>query len=180
MSQRGSYRYYEKSDFQALSLPYGDGRVLMDIFLPAPHASLADFCRSLSSADWERWQSRFAETEGTIQLPRFKLAYETSLNDVLKALGLDIAFSSSADFSAMCRTETQVRIDEVKHKTFVEVNEEGTEAAAVTSVGMMRASFMPKKTFRMVVDRPFFCAIRDTQTGALLFLGAITDPSTEQ
>ena len=75
----------------------------------------------------------------------------------------------------MC-VESRVCIDEVKHKTFVEVNEQGTEAAAVTSVGMMRATFMPKKTFSMVVDRPFFCAIRDTQTGAILFMGAIVDP----
>lgn len=176
MSQRGSYRYYENSDFQAVSLPYGNQRVVMDIFLPAPRVNLAAFCRSLSSTDWERWQSRFADTEGSIQLPRFKLAYEATLNDTLKALGMDIAFSSKADFSAMCRAESHVRIDEVKHKTFVEVNEQGTEAAAVTSIGMMRASFMPKKTFRMVVDRPFFCAIRDTQTGALLFMGAIVDP----
>lgn len=177
MAQRGSYAYYETSDFQAVSLPYGDGRVVMDIVLPAPRARLADFCRSLSGTEWERWQSRFAQTEGSLQLPRFKLAYETSLNDALKALGMEVAFSPAADFSALSRSERRIRIDEVKHKTFVEVNEQGTEAAAVTSVGMMRATFMPKKTFRMVVDRPFFCAIRDSHTGALLFLGAIVDPS---
>ena len=71
----------------------------------------------------------------------------------------------------------RLRIDEVRHKTFVEVNEEGTEAAAVTSVGMMRASFTPKKIFSMVVDRPFFCAIRDERSGTILFMGAINNPS---
>ena len=137
---------------------------------------MASFCQSLSSTNWQRWQRQFAKTEGSIQLPRFKLAYEATLNDTLKALGMEIAFSSAADFSAMVR-QGNVKIDEVKHKTFVEVNEAGTEAAAVTSVGMVRATFMPKKTFRMVVDRPFFCAIRDTLTGAILFMGAIVDPS---
>jgi serine protease inhibitor len=176
MSQHGTYHYYEGGDFQAISLPYGNERVTMDIFLPTRRSSLEAFCQALSSTRWRGWQGQFAKTEGTIQLPRFKLAYEISLNDTLKSLGMDIAFGPAADFSGMCRSETKVHIDEVKHKTFVEVNEAGTEAAAVTSVGMMRASFMPKKTFRMIVDRPFFCAIRDTQTDALLFMGAIVDP----
>ena len=69
-----------------------------------------------------------------------------------------------------------LKIDEVRHKTFVEVNEEGTEAAAVTAVTMMRASFMPKRRFTMVVDRPFFCAMRDNQSGAILFMGVIVEP----
>jgi serpin B len=69
-----------------------------------------------------------------------------------------------------------LKIDEVRHKTFVEVNEEGTEAAAVTAVTMMRASFVSKRRFRMVVDRPFFCAITDNQSGAILFMGAIVEP----
>ncbi len=179
MSQHGTYRYYASNEFQAISLPYGSERVAMDVFLPTQRSNLTAFCQALSSARWQRWQAQFAKTEGSIQLPRFKLAYETSLNDTLKTLGMDIAFGSAADFSGMCRSETKVHIDEVKHKTFVEVNEAGTEAAAVTSVGMMRASFMPKKTFRMIVDRPFFCAIRDTQTGAILFMGAIVDPSAD-
>ena len=176
MSQHGSYQYHETAEFQALSLPYGSGRAVMDIFLPAQRSSLAEFCRSLNGANWQRWHGKFATTEGALQLPRFKLAYETKLNDTLKALGMDIAFGPAADFSGMSRAE-KLHIDEVKHKTFVEVNEAGTEAAAVTSVGMMRATFMPKKTFRMVVDRPFFCAIRDTATGAILFMGAIVDPA---
>jgi serpin B len=87
------------------------------------------------------------------------------------------AFGPRADFSGICASEPHVCIDEVKHKTFVEVNEQGTEAAAVTSVGMLRASFVPQRTFSMIVDRPFFCTIRDTQTGALLFMGSIVDPT---
>jgi serpin B len=177
MSQHGKYRYLETRDFQAISLPYGGGRIVMDVFLPAQSSSLAAFCARLSSADWGHWQSRFAEVEGLIQLPRFRLAYEAPLNEPLRALGMGVAFGSSADFGGMCESTERVQIDEVRHKTFVEVNEAGTEAAAATSVGMLRATFMPKQTFRMIVDRPFFCAIRDTRTGLLLFMGAIADPA---
>lgn len=177
MSQHGSFSYYETAEFQAASLPYGDGRVTMDIYLPSQRSSLPIFCQSLNSTHWSRWASHFAPTEGAIRLPRFKLAYEATLNDALKALGMGIAFSNNADFSGISSSEPNIRVDEVKHKTFIEVNEQGTEAAGVTSIGMMRASFMPKKTFRMIVDRPFFCAIRDTQTGTILFMGAIADPA---
>src|SRR5262249_25780842 len=100
------------------------------------------------------------------------------LNEALKTLGLGIAFDRRrADFGGMIADGTpSANIDEVKHKTFVEVNEEGTEAAAVTSIGMVLTTMAPQRNFSMIVDRPFFCAIRDNQTGALLFMGAITDP----
>jgi serpin B len=88
---------------------------------------------------------------------------------------MEEAFSDGANFSNM--TSASVAIDEVKHKTFVEVNEEGTEAAAVTSVGVTLTSApMPESPFQMVVDRPFFCAIRDNQTGTVLFMGSIREP----
>jgi serpin B len=111
-------------------------------------------------------------------LPRFKLAYQATLNDALKALGMGIAFDGRrADFSGMTADgKPGASIDEVKHKAFVEVNEEGTEAAAVTSIGMVRLTMAPQRSFSMVVDRPFFCAIRDNQTGALLFMGTIVEP----
>ena len=111
-------------------------------------------------------------------LPRFKLAYQVTLNDALKAFGMGIAFDlRRADFGAMFADgKPGASIDEVKHKTFVEVNEEGTEAAAATSIGMIRMTMAPQRSFSMIVDRPFFCVIRDNQTGALLFMGAITNP----
>jgi serpin B len=88
---------------------------------------------------------------------------------------MGIAFQDRANFTGM--TSTPVNINEVKHKTFVEVNEEGTEAAAVTSVGIRATSAMPvDEPFNMVVDRPFFVAIRDNQTGTLLFMGSIVEP----
>jgi serpin B len=178
MAQTGKFDYYAISGFQAISLPYGMGRASMYIFLPEQRSSLRAFRRELTHKSWDTWLRHFRPSEGTIVLPRFKLAYDVTLNDPLKALGMGIAFDARrADFSGiMADGKPSVNIDEVKHKTFVEVNEEGTEAAAVTSIGVLRTTMMPQRNFSMVVDRPFLCAIRDNQTGALLFMGAIIDP----
>lgn len=178
MTQSGSYQYFETPDFQAISLPYGNRRWNLRIFLPSPGRGLPAFLKSLAASSWDNWMSSFRKRDGDISLPRFRIEYETRLNDALKALGMEAAFNQSrADFSAMVQQSERAYINEVKHKTFVEVNEEGTEAAAATSVGVSLASVQtPTERFRMVVDRPFFCAIRDDQTGAVLFLGAINHP----
>jgi len=178
MHQSGNYRYYEARDFQAVSLPYGGGRVSMFIFLPAQNVGLNAFQKTLTATNWDEWMKGFAETKGDIAVPRFKVTYEIGLNDALNALGMGIAFDPDrADFSGVVQGSERVFISRVKHKTFAEVNEEGTEAAAVTSVEMRATSAMrPRDAFRMIVDRPFFCAIRDNKTGSLLFMGSITDP----
>ena len=177
MSQSGDYRYFRGQNFQAVSLPYGDGRMSMYIFLPDKNSSLKEFYQSLNVGNWERWMLRFREMQGDIVLPRFKLKYEANLNDTLKVLGMEVAFDDKrANFGNMCpiSVNANVFIKKVKHKTFVEVNEEGTEAAAVTSVEMVLTGI--RKRFRMVVDRPFFCAIRDDKTGTVLFMGSIVEP----
>jgi serpin B len=175
MAQTGKFDYYAIQGFQAISLPYGAGRASMYIFLPEQRSSLRAFRRELSHKSWDTWLRHFRPAEGTLVLPRFKLAYESTLNDALKALGIGIAFDGRrADFSGMfADSKPSANIDEVKHKTFVEVNEEGTEAAAATAIGMIRMTMAPQRNFSMIVDRPFFCAIRDNLTGALLFLGAM-------
>ncbi|HKQ07623.1 MAG TPA: serpin family protein [Blastocatellia bacterium] len=179
MSQSGSYEYLETKDFQAVSLPYGGGRVSFYVFLPAQQSSLAAFEKNLSEANWQQWMQGFDTSEGDISLPRFRVTYEATLNDALKALGMGVAFDEGrANFSEMMEAGgPRVFISAVRHKTFAEVNEEGTEAAAVTSTEM-RATSMRRalQRFRMVVDRPFFCAIRDNTSGAVLFMGSIYDP----
>ena len=113
--------------------------------------------------------------KGALELPRFKLENEYNLKAVLSAMGMPLAFTARADFSGI--SQESLQISWVKQKTYVEVNEQGTEAAAVTGIGMralaVRAQPPP---FRMVVDRPFFVAIRERETGLILFLGAIFDP----
>ena len=178
MHQSGKYQYCEGKDFQAVSIPYGGGRVSMYIFLPAQSSNLSAFQNNLTAANWDTWMKQFVETKGDIGVPRFKVEYEIGLNEALKAVGMGIAFDPDrADFSGIVRMSQNAFISRVKHKTFAEVNEEGTEAAAATSVEVTVTSVMqPRKTFRMIVDRPFFCAIRDNKTGTLLFMGSITDP----
>ena len=176
MSQAGKYRYYENETFQAVSLPYGKGRMSLYVFLPKKDSSLDAFQQQLSLENWQQWINQFGMRQGSIQLPRFKFDYNIQLNSALKALGMETAFDASrANFSNM--SSASLAINEVKHKTFVEVNEEGTEAAAATSVGVMLTSArMPEDPFQMIVDRPFFCAIRDNQTGTVLFMGSIKEP----
>ncbi len=175
MSQSGDYKYYETEKFQAVSLPYGENaRVSFYVFLPKQNSDLKSFYENLSAANWEQWMSQFAKREGSVRLPRFKMDYEATLNHALSALGMEEAFTNNANFSQM---GNNLKISQVKHKTFVEVNEEGTEAAATTSVGIaLTSAKLPQQPFQMIVNRPFFCAIRDNQTGSVLFMGSIVEP----
>jgi serine protease inhibitor len=178
MSQSGEYHYFQGKNFQAVSLPYGEkGRLSLKIFLPDPNSNLKAFCRELNAANWQQWQANFKMSRGSIVLPRFKLEYKASLKEPLTALGMGVAFDKRrANFSNMC-PPPGVYIDDVIHKTYVEVNEEGTEAAAVTAVKMKAMDMAPpKESFTMIVDRPFFVALDDRETGAVLFMGAIFEP----
>ncbi|QJB27219.1 serpin family protein [Limnospira fusiformis] len=178
MFKFGNYLYLENSDFQGISIPYGDdARFSLYVFLPRENVSIDRFYTRLNATQWEEWINQMRSRPGSLRLPRFKLEYEVGLNDSLKSMGMDIAFHpNQADFSNMT-LDNNVRISEVKHKTFVEVNEEGTEAAAVTSVTVLSES-TPSITepFSMVVNRPFFVAIRDNQTRTIWFMGSIVDP----
>jgi serine protease inhibitor len=177
MAQSGNYPYHRGDKFQAVSLPYGNGGVSLYLFLPDRESSLDEFLKGFSFQKWEEWVNNFKDTPGDVQLPRFKLDYEKTLNDSLKAVGMGVAFNQrEADFSGI-RPERDLYISEVKHKAVVEVNEEGTEASAATSVGIAVTSVQqPRERFTFVADRPFLMAIRDSQTGAILFMGAVMDP----
>ena len=183
MARSGYYRHYRGPDFQAVSLPYGEGRLSMYVFLPDEGGSLLEFQKRLNAESWSEWMSQFRMAEGEIVLPRLKLRYEARLNDMLGALGMEVAFDPDrADFGDMCTVSERVLISEVKHKTFVEVNEKGTEAAAATSVETRAVSgllYQFTYQFTMVVDRPFFFAIRDDKTGLVLFMGSIVEPEVD-
>jgi len=180
MSQSGKYNYYKGKDFQAVSLPYGRGRMSMYVFLPDKSTSLDQFERNLTVENWETWMKGFRVAPGEVMLPRFKIEYDVDLNAVLKALGMAEAFDSNrANFSGIAQLgQERIYISRVKHKTFAEVNEEGTVAAAVTGVTAVVTSVQPRQeNFIMKVDRPFFVAIRDNVTGTVLFMGSIADPA---
>lgn len=177
MRQQGSFRYLETKEFQGIHLPYGSGRLSMVVLLPQGETDLAELQASLTAENWQTWMTRFSPREGTLQLPRFKSEFGTSLNEALKALGMDLAFDpAAADFSGI-NPDEQLFISAVEHRTFIEVNEQGTEAAAATSVGISVTSAPIDPPFQMVCDRPFFYAIQDNETGAILFMGAIQNPT---
>lgn len=178
MHKEGKFRYLDGDGFQAVALPYGEnGRISMYIFLPDPASSLEKFYAGLTPENWAKWRGAFRLFEGEVGLPRFKFSYEAYLNDYLKALGMGVAFDmSAADFSGMRPVPPPLFISGVKHKTYVDVNEKGTEAAAVTSVEIRDTSIQPDR-FSMIADRPFSFAIVDDKTGSLLFIGSLYDPA---
>ena len=175
MWQHGHFDYQSGEGFQAVRLPYAGRRLWMEVFLPDADSSLAKLLARFNTAsERNKMLEGFLERDGTLALPRFKLEYDITLNDSLQALGVKRAFHGG-DFSAM--SDEPLEVSEVKQKSYIEVNEEGTEAAAVT-VGIMRATAVlrPQKPFEMIVDRPFFFVIEDSQTQSILFLGVVCDP----
>ena len=175
MEQEGEFQLSKNSDFVAVDLPYGDGYFSMTVFLPHPDKDIDSLIAEFNQDNWNAWINSFSKEEVTLQFPKFTLEYELALNEVLKALGMAVAFAPGADFSRM-RKSGGLWIDEVKHKTFVEVNEEGTEAAAVTSVSMVD-SCPGHHGFR--VDRSFVFVIRENQSQSILFIGKIVEPTFE-
>lgn len=168
MSQSDRYSYYRSDDFSAVELPYGDEKVSIYLFLPDTESSLQELHKNLNKENWESWMSGFQSELVRVVLPRVRLESEVLLNGVLEALGMGIAFRKDANFKKMCYGPAF--IDWVKHKAFIDINEEGTEASAGTVVKMKKGGFVT-----LVFDRPFFFAIRDNVTGSILFMGSINN-----
>ncbi|WP_088005515.1 serpin family protein [Indiicoccus explosivorum] len=174
MERQAEFPYFETEAFQAVSLPYGKGEMSMEVFLPSENSSLEKFQASLTEEKWDEWMSAFQKKQGTVLLPKFQLEYEKVLNETLQRLGMATAFSS-VDLSNMFEDSEGLFISEVKQKTFIDVNETGTEAAAATSVAVAESA-PAEPPFILEADRPFFLAITDKETGVILFMGAIENP----
>jgi serpin B len=177
MAQRGRFRHYNHEDFRVLDLPYGDGAFRMAIFLPRPEGDLDSLLagfdpQSFDGRQMSTWLGFLRADSLDISLPKFTLEYELELKEVLSALGMEVAFTPVADFTAMF-AGGGVWIDKVKHKTFIEVDEEGTTAAAATSVVMIRGA----DDSQFHVNRPFGFVIWEAGTGSILFIGKIVDPT---
>ena len=178
MVQHRKFAYQETPGFQAVQLPYA-GDLQMEVFLPATNSSPQKLLDSFKSpGNWSgNLQPAFKSREGTVVLPRFKMEFSVTLNSALKSLGLNRAFGADADFSALA--DGKLCISEVKQKSYVDVDEKGTEAAAVTTVGIRAMSIRLDEPppFEMVMDRPFLFVIADHLTGSILFLGVVNDPA---
>jgi serpin B len=178
MAQQGIFPYLQQDDFQVIALPYGDRQFSMYILLPNADKSLRDLLPALTPQHWQQWLARMHPTEALIALPRFKASYDAEMSQALADLGMREAFTPAADFSGIDGNR-DLYIKLVRHKAVLEVSEEGTVAAAATGTVMrdtaMRiAPVIPK----IIVDRPFICAIVERQSGNILFLGSIVDPQT--
>ena len=179
MRQSGTYSYYEDRQLQMAALPY-KGYLSMYVVLPSAGNSMEEFPQRVTSGSWESWIAKSKLIEGTIQLPRFKVDYDAQLKPALTALGMERAFDENrAEFEAIRTDQPPAWIDQVVHRAMAEMNEAGTEAAAVTAVFMPVRSAMrprPERRFSMIVDRPFLVVIRDDDTRTILFMGWIADP----
>ncbi len=177
MNKLDTLPYFSADSFKAIKLPYGKGQFSMVVILPHNDNDSQDIIKSLTAENWNLWMNRFELTERVdVTMPRFKFAFETSLKDVLSEMGMQKAFlPKEADFKEI--SEEELFISEIKHKTYIDVNETGTEAAAVTSVGFATTSFQEEPpTVPFYVDRPFLFAVTENDTGALLFLGEVKNP----
>ena len=171
MYNKAYFPYYIGPEGSMVELPYGDDRnFVMDVIIPPDGLSADEFVIGLDSESLSRLSSGLQTDEIRLMLPSFKAEYDVSLNAALQRLGMKEAFTSSADFSDM--SKEPLMISEVRQKTFIEVNEEGSEAAAITSVSMMRASLGPEPV-RFTVDRPFVFLIRERTSGTVLFMGLV-------
>ncbi|MFA6128060.1 MAG: serpin family protein [Bacteroidales bacterium] len=172
MHQKMDMNSYANEVFTSVELPYGKGNWRMFLFLPETGKSVADVEKTLTAANWESWLTKYDSIhEVQFSLPKFTFSYEESLKEVLSAMGMEVAFTDRADFTGIL-PEGGLLITGVKHKTFIEVNEEGTEAAAVTSVEVGTTSIGNFISF----DRPFLFAIAERSTGAILFVGRVMRP----
>jgi serine protease inhibitor len=170
MQQAANLGYVEDSLCQGVNLPYGDGSTSMLILLPRPGKTVADLIKTLDEARWNQTVSALWTVHTILQLPRFSFADDHGLNQTLKTMGMSIAFTPQADFSNMV-SGTSIWIDTVIHKTFIQVNEQGTEAAGATVVAHSKSM-----SLSITVDRPFLFAIWEKQSNAILFLGQVAEP----
>ncbi|HNT65890.1 MAG TPA: serpin family protein [bacterium] len=170
-----NYSFLLGESFKAVRLPFGRDKIAMYLFMPDAAISLATFMQCCDPTDLENWFSEFSpmdknSKEFKLQIPKFRIAFDITFNESLKKLGMENAFTGSANFLDI--SEQPIWIDSVRQKAFIEIDEQGCEAAAATLVDMTWSAPASLK-----FDRPFLFFIRDDRSGTLLFMGKVIDPS---
>lgn len=175
MNQTGKFDYMETETFQGLELPYVKNELSMIILLPKAKDGLDELEKSLTGENLSLWMGKLFSREVVVSIPKFKATSQFGLASTLGSMGMKDAFSDKADFSGMDGRK-DLFISAVIHKAYVDVNEEGTEAAAATGVAMRLSSLGPSETAVFLADHPFVYLIRDNRSGCILFLGRLMNP----
>jgi serpin B len=179
MNQEAEFEYMSNNLFSAVHLPYGKGQYQMTILLPNQGKSTTDVISQMTNENWNGWMKDFRlEKQVVVTMPRFKFSWQLKLNSILATMGMPTAFDpNKADFSGIA-SGMDLFIGFVIHKTYVDVNENGTEAAAVTAVGVFTTSMPvdPPQKIKFTVDRPFLFTISEKSTGTILFVGEMNAP----
>jgi serine protease inhibitor len=184
METEGEFGYAARDGYRVAELPYGQGNYSMLVFIPDEETGIEGMTDVLTPGEWNLLPDVLKKQTVNVRMPKFTFKYETELNDPLKSLGMTDAFSEHlANFEKLVELPPMLNIyiSKVMHKTFVEVNEEGTEAAAVTSVEFVVTSAGPDipEVIRFYVDRPFMIAIKEKYTNSIIFIGRVMNPSSD-
>jgi len=173
MKQTSDFKIYNGEGFTLAEFPYGQANFVMDIILPDNNIGVNNMIPLISNNSFKGWLNQLGQRKTDLTFPRFKYGYKKQLKDILIKMGMGIAFTENADFSNI--SDINLLINEVTHQAFIETNEEGTEAAAATIVGIGTTS-MPVGPFVLNIDHSFLYIIRETSTNSILFMGRVVDP----
>lgn len=168
--------YYRNDNLRLVDIPYGNGQFSMTILLPSSNRTLKDLYDSFNENAFKNWVSQLQNAKSTLIMPKFRIEYKTLLNDALSSMGMGIAFTGQADFSRLFEEPLDLYISRVIHQAVIEVNEEGSEAAAATAVEIMETSLPPEPQI-ITINQPFIFMIREKFSGTILFAGKLMDPS---
>jgi serpin B len=174
MNQEASFKAYKGDGFLLGEFPYGQGNFAMDIILPDGNDGISGLLPSVTGTNFATWLSQMNEQKVDLSVPRFKYGYKLDLEDILSDMGMGIAFTDGADLSNI--SDIALLISKVLHQSFIETNEEGTEAAAVTVVVVGTTSVGPSALV-FNANHPFLYIIRETTTNSILFMGKVADPA---
>ncbi len=175
MKQTSDYKIYKGEGFTLAELPYGQGNFVMDVILPDDNNGINNLISQLNDNTLNGWFNKMISRKADLSFPRFKYGYKKELSDILTEMGMGITFENNADFSNI--SDLQLYISLVLHQAFIETNEEGTEAAAATIVGISTTAVI--EPLILNIDHSFLYIIRETTTNSVLFMGRVVDPLAE-
>jgi Serine protease inhibitor len=173
MHQIHNFKAIRNNSFTIVDIPYGQGNYTMVVVLPDKNMTNSDVANSLTLSLWQEWMGLLADNSVVLSIPRFKYNYKRLLNKDLIDLGMSIAFTTQADFSNI--SDQSLLITKILHQSFIDTNEEGTEAIAATIVEMGTGAAEPVD---MKIDHPFLYFIRESSTGTIIFMGEVNDPTS--